>query len=163
VLTVLKAQTPQSQEGNSIFKMNNTVSCDGIYGSLYFSTNINKLNRKHFKISTDFLVKEYRNHWALVLSNGWRILGIKLKDNGKISITTNNQENQYDTEISYQLNSWNQISVEHLNGKIRVNNGNWISVNLNTIDGDNTVSSLNCSNSVAFKGDLRNIEVVDFD
>jgi hypothetical protein len=163
ILTVTQTQTPPSQQGTSIFKMDNTVSCNGIYGNTSpFSANLNNLNRNHFKISAGFLVNEYRNHWALVLSNGWRVLGIKLNDNGKITITTNNQENEYNTNISYQLNTWNQITVEHSNGSIRVNNGNWFNVSLNTTAGDNTLSSQNFSNGIAFKGDLRNIEVVSY-
>jgi hypothetical protein len=165
ILTVQQAQTPPPQTGNTIFKKAETVSCDGIYqnSALSFSTTLTKLNREHFKISTDFLVKEFREHWALVLSYGWRILGIKLKANGKISITTNNQENEYDdTGLSYQLNEWNQISVEHQNGSMRINNGNWFNVKLYLTGGDDGLYSTNYSNGVAFKGDLRNIEVVSY-
>jgi len=41
--------------------------------------------------------------------------------------------------------------------------GKWFSVSLNTEEGDNMLSSQNYSNGVAFKGNLRNIEVVSYD
>ena len=154
--------------GIKILDSPNIVSCNGVYtgddpaNAKCFQADLNKLNRNHFKISFDFMVKEYREQWALMLSKGWRILGLKLKSDGKLYITTNNQAYEYDINSSYQLNTWYSISVEYYDGKMKINNGNWFNVNLNTKDGDNHLSSNNYSNAISFKGDLRNIVVVTY-
>ena len=147
--------------------VNDYFYCDGRYDSDHgagFQTNLKNLNRNNFKISFSFMITEYKNgeQWALMLSDSHRILGVCLKADKKISITTNNQRYEYNTNISYQLNTWINISVEHSNGLIRINNGSWFNVVFNTIEGDNVLSSTNFSSGDAFKGFLRNIEVVNY-
>lgn len=151
---------------------NSYATCNGIYPysteaesttSSYFSTNLgSSLNRNHFKISCQFWVEEHRNQWALMLSGDYRILGINL-NNGKIYISTNNQEKYHSTGETYQLSTWNYISVEYNYGSVRVNNGNWFSIDMNTQDGDNVLSSINYSSGNAFKGYLYNIYVANLE
>jgi len=167
---VVLTATPvaNTQIGSIILNSPNIVSCNGVYinndpaNAKYFQADLINLNRNHFKISFDFMVREYRQQWALMLSRGWRILGVKLESNGKLRVTTNNQAYEYDINSSYQLNSWYPISVEYYDGKMKVNNGNWFNVTLNTTAGDNSISSINYSNGISFKGDLRNIVVVSY-
>jgi hypothetical protein len=148
---------------------NNYITCNGVYpydndNAQYFSANLgSSLNRNHFKISCYFWVEEHKDQWALMLSEGYRILGINLLDNGKIYISTNNQENYYNIGETYQLNTWNYISVEYNYGFVRVNNGNWFRVDMNTQDGDNELSSINYSSGNAFKGYLCNIYVTNLE
>ncbi|GHV11012.1 hypothetical protein FACS1894162_6030 [Bacteroidia bacterium] len=152
---------------------NSYATCNGIYpyatseyvdpDAQYFSVDLgSSLNRNHFKISYQFWVEEHKDQWALMLSERYRVLGINL-DNGKIYISTNNQRNYHDTGETYQLSAWNYISVEYNYGSVRVNNGNWFSVDINTQDGDNVLSSINYSNGNAFKGYLSNIVVANLE
>jgi hypothetical protein len=152
----------------------NYAYCNGIYpgpswdedeslGAQYFSTNLgNSLTRNHFKIFCQFYIEEHKDQWVLMLSESYRVLGINL-NNGNIYISTNNQEKYYNTGYTYQLNTWNNITVEYNYGSIKVNNDKWFSVDINTQDGDNVLSSINYSNGNAFKGYLSNIVVANLE
>jgi hypothetical protein len=144
------------------------VYCNGLYpygeeNAQYFSVNLgSSLNRNYFKISSYFWTEEHKNQWALMLSDNYRILGINL-DNGNIYISTNKHGDwKYHNVGTYQLDTWNYISLEYDHGKVRVNNGDWFSVDINTTDGDNVLSSINYASGIAFKGYLSNIEVITY-
>jgi hypothetical protein len=144
----------------------NSVRCNGIYpysdeNAQYFTVNLgNTLNRNHFKISFYFFVEEHKDQWALMLSDGYRIFGVNL-DNGKIYISTNNQEHYYETNETYQLNTWNYVTVEYSYGNCSINGANYFSIEMNTSDGDNVLSSINYSNGTAFNGYLNNVIVAN--
>jgi hypothetical protein len=144
---------------------NSYATCNGIYpndnrNAQYFSTDLGSyLNRNHFKIAFSFWVEEeLKDQWVLMLSKSHRILGVKL-NNGKIYISINNQYHDYETGETYKLNIWNYIVVEYNYSSVRVNNGNYFDVDMNTHNGDNVLSSINYSNGNAFKGYLNNIVV----
>jgi hypothetical protein len=167
----------QSYESASViyngYTGNDYVTCNGIYpgpswnedkslGATYFSTNLgNSLNRNHFSISCFFWVTEHQNKWILMLSEDWRVLGINL-DNGKIYISRNNQQDDFDTGKSYKLSTWNYISVEYNYGTVTIDNGAKFECKINTRDGNNVLSSINYSNGAAFKGYLNSIKVISY-
>ena len=160
-------------------------TCDGIYRQDEvtsgirrldgFDTNLGKLNRKHFAIRFDFYpdkdihkgtIDEHgfkrENNYVLVLSSGYRILGVFLSEDGIIEITTNNQRNRYKTPVKYKLDDWNTINLEYNNGTLTLNGHVIENVSINPYDGDNYLSDTNYSNGITFKGRLAGIKVYSF-
>lgn len=70
-------------------------------------------------------------------------------------------ENKYNTSIHYSMNQSNHIDVEY-NNKTLIVNGYQQSAELDTENGDNTLSSQNFSYGGAFKGTLKNIVVISY-
>ncbi len=139
------------------------VYSDGVYnngvGSLNFS--FPKEDRNCWGLSFDFYVKERCNHWPLMLSKGWRVFGILLSDSGSISITTNNQRNNYSLEGSYSLNTWHSVSLSFNNGLLKFQLDKHpiqqVRIDMDLSNGDNIWSCSNYFNGVKFKGYLKNI------
>ena len=167
-LTFVQAQNIQKLE----LEVNQTYYCDGIYkysdepgaeDAKYFELSLNNLNRNNFGIEFEFLVGENRDHWAIMLSSGWRILGFALNDDGSTLITTNNQRNYYSLKATYKLNTWHKVKIICQDKLLYVlfdnNPTENIVIEINTVDGDNELSSINYSNGTAFNGYLRNIKV----
>lgn len=148
-----------------IYQSTNQFYCDGVYESdsgeatQDFSTDLEGLNRHHFSLSFDYWPEKDGD--VLVLSRGWRILSVYLKDDNTVSIKTDNGDHVYTTNCSYELNGWNHIDVEYNNGTLTVN-GQKQQAQLNTEDGDNKLTSKNYSYGGAFQGKLKNIVVKTF-
>ena len=133
-----------------------------------------EFNKRDFRISFDFLVGEYPKdikrdgwigthsmQWAIMLSTGGRLLGFCLYENGGIKITTNNQDNIYPLKGIYKLNTWHNVTLECQDGLLSVyfDNNPVETVVVDIKTSDYTLTSINYSNGIAFKGYLRNIKV----
>ena len=173
--------TNQQLKKKLIFSSDNRVyKCDGIYATdkstERFEADLRNLNRKHFALNFDFYPDKdihngtinkvgvkFDNKYVLVLSDGYRILGIFLSEDGLIEITTNNQDNRYKTPIKYKLDEWNSINIEYYDGTMTLNGYVIKDVYINPYDGDNILSSTNWSNGHTFKGKLAGIKVYSYD
>ena len=139
---------------------NDNQYCDGYYEGTeeYFSVNLNNMKRGHFRITFVFQASSYRYQYALVLSRSWRILGVRLNEDGSIYVTTNNQRYTYDTGLKYQPGISCAMNVEYNHGKLTIN-GRQFDIEMNEIDGDNNLSSKNYSNGIAFLGYISSVRV----
>lgn len=139
---------------------NDNQYCDGYYEGTeeYFSVDLNNLKRGHFRITFVFQASSYRYQYALVLSRGWRILGVCLNEDGSVYVTTNNQRYKYDTGLKYQPGISCAMNVEYNRGEITIN-GRQFDIEMNEFDGDNNLSSKNYSNGRAFLGYISSVRV----
>ena len=156
---------PDSRHWNMIYSQSGEKYCNGVYGdkAINFATRLNNINRNHFRIVFNFIAKDNnsnpRGQWALMLSTGYRIIGVLLTPDGEIQISTNNQRNYYSTGIRYSKNTTEYIDLEFNNGTIIINGVTIKNVDMNRTDGDNTLTSINYSNGVAFHGIIKNVKV----
>ena len=170
------SETSNQQTNNSLKNiiLNDTKQyyCDGVYPGVsweppktpnFFSYDLKKLSRNNFEISFEFFVGEHKNHWTIMLSSSYRVLGFYLENDGSTQISTNNQEHYYPLKAKYKLNTWHKVVLYCQNGLLTVKFDNnpveMLAIEIDTIGGDNKLSSVNYSNAKAFKGYLRNIIV----
>lgn len=144
-------------------RANERKYCNGVYGNGAegFSANVG-INRNNFRIVFSFEAMEStkpQGQYALVLSHGWRVLGVQLTNAGDINITTNNQRNTYPTGITYTMGESKQIDIEYNNGEMIVNGVRIPNVEIDRTSGDNNLSSTNFSNGMAFHGYIKNVRV----
>ena len=141
--------------------------CDGKYGDRkeYFSTDLDNLNRKHFRIVFSFMALDFTStddYWTmqypLMLSEGWRVIGVSLRENGQIFIETDNGENEYGTGLTYIPRQFKEIDLEYDNGSVTIN-GVKLKVKMNEYNGDNTLSSINYGKGLAFLGYIHSVRV----
>lgn len=177
----------QSQKKLIYSSGNKVFQCDGKYRADFddcranedrlFEVNLGTfLNRKHFSLSLDYYPDEdmrmdrgyntqnwNAQNWVLTLSRSYRVLGFRLENNGEITITTDNQDHVYKTPLTYDIDSWNSISIEYNQGTLIVNGYKITNVKLNPIDGRNELSNTNYSNGGTFKGRIANVRVYSYD
>ena len=142
--------------------------CDGKYEDKkdYFEIDLRELNRQHFRIKFVFEALSYKGardiipdkQYPLVLSTGWRVLGILLRSDGSIWIETNNMENAYPTGLTYTIRENKSIDLEYDNGFVTIN-GVKLKVEMDEYNGDDVLSSINYGNSVPFHGYISSLRV----
>ena len=151
------------------------VYCNGLYAndkngekSTYWEVDLGKdFNRHAFELSIDFkpmfdekTAKARGN--IITLDSTWRSFGLITKDD-TLYITTNNQDNYFDTGIPYTLGEWMHLDIIYGGGWVSVNspaNGKNFAVGvLNDGRLNNVLSSKNYSNGNSFKGYIRNVVV----
>lgn len=145
--------------------------CDGKYSDKkeYFSADLDNLNREHFRITFVFKAFSYKGtldwtseQYPLMLSEGWRVLGVCLHEDGSIYITTNNGDHSYKTNLTYTPNEYRKMDIEYDHGKLYVNE-NVYDVEMNEYNGDNTLSSIDYSSGNAFLGYINSVRVYNID
>lgn len=159
--------TTKVQNESLIYSQDVDQLCDGLYEDKedFFSVNLYSLNRKHFKISFTFNASTYKGTWwakniqyPLMLSEGYRILGICLHDDGSIYIETNNMRNEYEIGLLYCPGENRNIDLEYNHGRILINGLN-IDVEMDEESGDNILSSINYGSGNAFYGIISQVRV----
>lgn len=135
----------------------------------YFETNLKQLNREHFRIKFTFEASKrgvdqigpYQKMCVLILSQGWRVLGIVLNKDGRIFIFTDNNRREYDTGLTYTPEEDKSIDLEYDHGIITINKVKKIKVEMNEYNGDNILFSFNnfSSSIVSFYGHINSIRV----
>lgn len=144
---------------------NSSLYCNGEYPydsdtAQYLYVNLNNMNRYHFSIQLQYW--PLQTGPVVVLSEGYRILEIKITDDWKLAVTTNNGRYVYLTNITVNNGTWNPLRVEYYNGQMLLNGQVCKHIVMNMNDGDNILSSINYSNAQCFKGWLSSIEVCDY-
>jgi hypothetical protein len=155
------------QNESLIYSQDHDQKCDGLYADKvdFFSVNLYNINRRHFKITFSFNAETYDGTWwheaiqyPLMLSEGYRILGICLHNDGSIYIETNNMRNKYETGLIYCPGEYRNIDLEYNHGRIIIN-GEEIDVEMDETNGDNILSSINYSSGNAFYGTISQVRV----
>lgn len=148
------------------YSENKQFFCDGKYryntgeeNAKYFETNLEKLNQNNFGILFDF--KAEKGDCILMLSERSRVLGVNLNDDGHVCFSINNHEASFTTNISYIPGQYTHIELFYEKGTIKINDEEFENIVLDT-PFDSTLSSLDYSSGDAFKGMLKNIEVISF-
>ena len=159
---------------SSSYEANGVIYCNGIYpGPVWFDYNLDamffhydffNLNRNNFEIQFEFLVAENVNRSPIILSDMWTLIfGFSLGLDGSTAILTNDGSQSYRLNSVYIANTWHRVSIRCQYRLITIlfdnNPLETIVVNMNTIDGNNGLSSINFSSEEAFYGYLRNIKV----
>lgn len=162
-------------EIEAIFSQPEEYYCDGVYycdneteHGLYIR--VPNLNKNHFRLSFSFYPLSYKGslgwtdaQYPMILGEGSRALGVCLKSDGKIHITTHNHNNIYDTDISYLLNEYNDVNLEYNNGDVIIN-GNVLHVGMLNISNDDLIFTSKCySTGNAFKGYIKDISIYNID
>ena len=152
---------------NPIYSQSEELYCDGIYeNGSGLLINVPDLNKNHFRIQFSFMPLAYKGNlswtdaqYPLILGHWSRALGICLKSDRHIYITTHNHNNLFDTGIPYSVNEYNDIDLEFNNGEITIN-GKILQVGNLEISADDFVFTSVCySTSNAFKGYIKNISI----
>ena len=171
-----------SSTGNSALKneiliwtqdKNDVQYCDGKYEGReeYFFVDLDdySFNRRHFRIVFSFEAQEFTStddYWKMqypvMISEGWRVIGVSLRENGQIFIETNNGENEYATGLTYIPRQYKEIDLEYDNGLVTIN-GVKLKVNMNEYNGDNTLSSINYGRGIAFLGYIHSVRVYNIE
>lgn len=159
--------TSRVQIESLIYSQDEDQVCDGLYEDKedFFSVNLYNLNRMHFRITFTFNASTYEGTWwheaiqyPLMLSEGYRILGICLHDDGSIHIETNNMRNKYETGLIYCPGEDRNIDLEYNHGRILINDVE-IDVEMDEDNGDNILSSINYSSGNAFYGIISRVRI----
>ena len=164
---IYNSSTPKQQNESLIYSQDDVQICDGLYENKedFFSVNLYNINRRHFRITFTFNASTCRGTWwreaiqyPLMLSAGYRVLGICLHDDGSIYIETNNMRNEYETGLIYFPGEDRNIDLEYNHGRILIN-GLKINVEMDETNGDNILSSINYSSGNAFYGTISQVRV----
>ena len=152
-----------------VYQQSEKVYCDGIYKEGHgMYINVPNLNRKHFSISFSFapLLNKGKLSWTdvqypLILGRSSRALGICLKSDGLIYITTNNHNNTFDTGIPYQIKNYNDITLEYNEGVVTINGKKLRVGDIDLSEGDLVLTSMCYSTGNAFKGYIKDLSVIN--
>ena len=163
-------------EGFVLYSQIDEYYCDGVYdphesryenGHALHTPNLN-INKDHFRVSFSFKAvkndtEDYRwrgEQWVLVLSAGYRDLGVCLKNDGKIYVTTNNMGNYYETDLNYSINEYVDIDMEYKDGVLYMN-GQHIDIDMRTPH-DGQFHSVNYGTGSAFKGYIKDLRIYSY-
>lgn len=148
-----------------ILTKSESIYCDGVYHGAdweydYKTTALYEnlgpqFNRSFFSISFDYYMIQGDN--IITIDTGRRVFGLVPKGN-TIIVTTNNQDNYFDTLIDAMYEKWQHIDLIYDHGVLVINGKNLNIGELNS-SSDNILSSVNFSNGRCFKGNIRNLVV----
>ena len=161
---------------NLLYSQIDEYYCDGVYdpyestyenGHALHTPNLN-INKDHFRVGFSFKAvkndtEDYRwrgEQWVLVLSAGHRDLGVCLKNDGKVYVTTNNMDNYYETDLNYSINEYVDIDMEYEDGILYMN-GQHIDIDMRTPH-DGHFHSVNYGTGTAFKGYIKDLRIYSY-
>lgn len=154
------------------YSQSEEIYCDGIYNSEEaghgLDVSVPNLNKNHFLIKFSFKPDSYRGklsrtdtQYPLILGHWSRALGICLKPDRRIHITTDNHGNIFDTDIPYVVWEYNNIVLEYHDGEVTIN-GEKLQVGGINLAEDDLVFTTKCySTGNAFKGYIKDFFVIN--
>lgn len=172
-----------SNSGTLLYSQSNEVYCDGIYdfdesrdrnGHALHTPNLN-LNLEHFRITFSFLAlsKQGLYSWGsdyastgdyqwVIVQGTTRRLGLCLKSDGSILITTNNQDHYYQTNLTYSFFNYMNIDIEYDHGLLKINNNSFYIDMTKDYNDDRGFHSVNYSNGNAFSGYIKDLKIYTY-
>jgi len=159
----------------TILSFEDTYECNGVYqygidksipAQYYISEKI-PIDYDSFSIEYDLKAYEYRDQWPIIVGVLYRVIGLKFSKEGKAVLTLNNNEDGYNTGFNYNLNEWYKVKFDYRKGriKVKINNDLILKVKdtLNKPKNEEKleITSCNYSNAECFKGEIKNIKVVN--
>ena len=174
--TKRKAEQERLEKERQLYSQVDEFYCDGVYdrkesryknGHGLHTPDLN-INKDHFRVSFSFKAvkndtERYRwigEQWVLVLSDWNRVLGVCLKNDGKVYVTTNNNDNYYETDLNYSINEYVDIDMVYEDGILYMN-GQQIDIDMETPH-DGQFHSVNYSNGIAFKGYIKDLRIYSY-
>lgn len=172
-----------AQSEECIYSQPEEFYCDGIYPydrghtrdekGHWLTIVVPDLNRDHFRIQFAFKPVSYRGklswtdaQYPLVLGESSRAMGICLKSDRHIYITTQNHANMYSTGVPYSTDEYTYVDLEYNEGNVIVSfNGNSFTMEekICLMDNENVFNSVCYSTSNAFKGYIKEVYVYNLD
>jgi len=154
------------------YSQSEEIYCDGIYdpdeAGHGLDIRVSSLNMNHFLIKFSFNPVSYKGklswtdaQYPLIIGQGSRALGICLKSDGKIYITTNNHSNIFATDISYVVGGYNNIVLEYHDGEVTINGAKLQVGYINLFENDLVFTTKCYSTGNAFKGYIKDLSIIN--
>ena len=155
----------------TILSKSELIYCDGIYHGPDWEYDYKKtalyenlgpqFNRNFYSMEFDYymLPDNGDNHVnnIITIDTGRRVFGLSPRGD-VLLVTTNNQDNIFDSSIRVSYEKWQHIDLVYYNGTLYIN-GKCFEIGVLNDSSDNILSSVNFSNGNCFKGYIKNLVV----